>query len=321
MPTPGDQEVPADCREDEIHYQPPKPPTKNIIGGAGAYSALGARLVSPPPHSGTVGWVVDAGSDFPEEIRNTIASWDTNCLVRETPWRLTTRGWNGYDEYEKRVTALRERPSTIQNSHLTESESPPLFIWEPVPDVCSPEELANCYEALRHVDIVSPNHSELGAFFGHDATIPESGEVDRKAVEKHCSAWLGWGIGGESRGAVVVRAGKSGCFIANSEGSKWIPAYHDSSSSKDHTKVVDPTGGGNAFLGGLGIGLVREGFDHSLRAIEEAAILGNVAASFAIEQVGMPSLIESDDGETWNGSRVKDRLESFKERLKTYVQP
>jgi hypothetical protein len=81
---------------DEIHFPSPKPSVYNILGGAGAYSALGARLFSPPPQSKSVGWIVDAGSDFPDEIRKTIESWNTNCSIRETPDRLTTRGWNSY---------------------------------------------------------------------------------------------------------------------------------------------------------------------------------------------------------------------------------
>jgi hypothetical protein len=49
-----------------------------------------------------VGWVVDCGSDFPPELRDTIAKWDTGVLIRETPKRLTTRGWNGYGDNEHR---------------------------------------------------------------------------------------------------------------------------------------------------------------------------------------------------------------------------
>ena len=87
---------------DEIEFPPPKPPVKDILGGAGTYSALGARIFSPSPKSKTVGWIVDCGSDFPPELREAIAQWDTGVLIRETPERLTTRGWNGYGENEHR---------------------------------------------------------------------------------------------------------------------------------------------------------------------------------------------------------------------------
>jgi len=63
---------------------------------------LGARLFSPPPLSKSVGWIVDAGRDFPVELREVIGRWETTCVVRETPERLTTRGWNGYGENEQR---------------------------------------------------------------------------------------------------------------------------------------------------------------------------------------------------------------------------
>ena len=66
------------------------------MGGAGTFSAIGARLFSPPPQSESVGWIVDCGSDFPPELRDSIAQWKTGALIRETPNRLTTRGWNGY---------------------------------------------------------------------------------------------------------------------------------------------------------------------------------------------------------------------------------
>lgn len=87
---------------DEIHFKPPIPSVYNILGGAGSYSALGARIFSPDPKSKSVGWIVDAGSDFPQDVRDVIDSWGTSCLIRDTPERPTTRGWNGYGDGEVR---------------------------------------------------------------------------------------------------------------------------------------------------------------------------------------------------------------------------
>jgi len=86
---------------------------------------------------------------------------------------------------------------------------------------------------------------------------------------------------------------------------KWIPAVH-----MESEKVVDPTGGGNAFLGAVAVSLGR-GED-----IEEAVLWGSVAASFAIEQLGMPRLEGDGDEETWNGENVSERLRAFKERVR-----
>lgn len=67
-----------------------------MIGGAGTYAAVGARIVSGAEHSRSIGWIVDAGSDFPIQFRKTIESWNTSCLLREDKSRMTTRAWNGY---------------------------------------------------------------------------------------------------------------------------------------------------------------------------------------------------------------------------------
>lgn len=189
----------------------------------------------------------------------------------------------------------------------------PLFIWEPVPDLCTTDELQNCLKALKYVDVISPNHGELGGFFGKDTNGEAS--VDFRMIEELCNQWLENGIGDDGHGGIVVRCGKDGCLVTRNGLRKWLPAYHQSAE-----KVVDPTGGGNGFLGGLAIGLVRSGNAPGLENLEEAAIWGSISASFAIEQVGMPVLAHSPQGETYNGVRVEDRLSEFKLQLARYIQ-
>ncbi|KAL5114068.1 hypothetical protein ACEQ8H_008045 [Pleosporales sp. CAS-2024a] len=330
---------------DDIEFPPPKPPVKDIVGGAASYSALGARLFSPPPTSKSVGWIVDCGSDFPPGLRQVIASWRTGVVMRETPDRLTTRGWNGYGEHEHRAfkymtpkrrldhqslvgtpllwsrsfhlicSPLRcidlvKNIQTLRNDQCgAASSSRPLFIWEPVPDLCTPDEYTNCLEALKHVDVVSPNHGELGGFFGADTNGEHA--VNHSQIETLCRQWLQSGIGPHGDGGVVVRCGKDGCYVARNGAHRWMPAYHQSAE-----QVVDPTGGGNGFLGGLAVGLVRAGQATGIEKLEEAAAWGSVAASFAIEQVGMPVLYENGHEETWNGARVGHRLAEYKKRCR-----
>jgi sugar/nucleoside kinase (ribokinase family) len=365
---------------------------------------------------------VDKGSDFPPELDTLIAAWGTSVLMRETPDRLTTRGWNGYDGYQnrafryttpkKRLTAedltpellaartfhlicspkrCRELVQQIRAKRADLPASPsgdhlpkPIFIWEPVPDLCTPDELLNCTNVLPLIDVMSPNHTELAGFMGDDGLDPETGEISTRAVERACEQLLG-SMPLQSF-CIVVRAGEKGCYLARNGGRKrtnkqkskaqrkkpsallhgglrpdidmealfvgllqdpegsvareeievdpgverWIPAYHTTSYEdndddaqaekeavegasgfkKKKGKVVDPTGGGNTFLGGLAVALARG------KGIEEAAAWGTVAASFAIEQVGMPILGQDEQGrETWNGVRVDERFEEFKTRL------
>lgn len=314
------------------------------MGGAGTFSAIGARLFSPPPaQSKSIGWIIDAGTDFPPSLKDLVSSWDTGVLItpRNAP---TTRGWNGYGENDhrafryltekKRLTADDLTPELLQakSFHLIcsatrcdelvrrlrerrkleigdEALPQPMVVWEPVPDLCSPKDLDYVKSALGWVDVMSPNHEELSALFGfgHGAV------VDKQMVERHAQVLVASGIGTDGNGVIVVRCGKEGCYIARRWGSEdrscWLPAYHT-----DQTKVVDPTGGGNSFLGGLAVGLVRSEGD-----VIEAARWGTVAASFCIEQVGMPQLTRSasaSEPELWNGVSVEERLQELKETEK-----
>ena len=216
----------ANQPSDEIHYQPPKLPVFDILGGGGAYSALGARLLSPPPLSRAVSWIIDAGSDFPPSISSQISTWDTSVLIRTDTSRLTTRGWNGYDENQNRAFKYTTPKLRIDENSLTpdllfsksfhmvcsstrcidlvngilrkrKAANPyaekPLFIWEPVPDLCTPTELLNCTNALPYIDICSPNHAELAGFMGDPdlGLDPETGEIDTVAVERACEQLLG----------------------------------------------------------------------------------------------------------------------------------
>jgi sugar/nucleoside kinase (ribokinase family) len=311
------------------------------MGGAGTFSAIGARLFSPPPRSKSVGWIIDAGTDFPDELRTLVSSWNTGVLLQPRN-ALTTRGWNGYGENDhrafkyltekKRLTAddltiellaaksfhlicsaircgelvqrIKERRAEVLGTDVPDA----IIVWEPVPDLCTPEELENTKAALKSVDVLSPNHEELGALFAFDHAVG----VDKQAVEKHAEELVTSGIGSTGEGVIVVRSGKEGCYVARSGADRtscWLPAYHT-----DQSKVVDPTGGGNGFLGGLAVGLVRTNFD-----VVEAARWGSVAASFTIEQVGMPHVTLSAESTTelWNGVSVEERLQDFKQRTKS----
>src|SRR5207237_9583635 len=139
-------------------------------------------------------------------------------------------------------------------------------------------------------------------FFGKDG----GALVNRSEVEDHCNkliADIPMDSSSDKKAILVVRAGKEGCYI---HPSKWLPAY-----LQDNRQVVDPTGGGNAFLGGFAITLAESSTNLcriSEEGLFEGACAGNVAASLVIEQVGIPVLGKSDEGsETWNGVVAQDR--------------
>ncbi|OQE12185.1 hypothetical protein PENVUL_c001G01995 [Penicillium vulpinum] len=182
----------------------------------------------------------------------------------------------------------------------------PLIIWEPAPLSCKPENLQDCLEAAALVDVFSPNHLELAALFENTAATSDRTEIERLALKL-----LANGVGLEGKGTVIIRAGENGCFVQSSNLiSKWLPPFHMAGTGEEQaTKVVDPTGAGNAFLGGYSVGHLQTGGD-----IIQAACYGSVAASFAVEQVGMPEKRNEGDEELWNGASVLGRLNEYRAR-------
>jgi sugar/nucleoside kinase (ribokinase family) len=176
----------------------------------------------------------------------------------------------------------------------------PLIVWEPLPVACKQDNRQSFLDACRFVDVFSPNHLEIAALFESE---PNGYQPER--LKSYAQRFLEHSVGPFGQGTIVIRAGKHGSLsVSRSIQPCWLPAYYPDGSPQ----VVDPTGAGNAYLGGYMMGW------HRTKNIVEASIYGNVAASFALEQIGLPECKQQGD-EAWNGVRVVGRLHAYKERL------
>lgn len=177
----------------------------------------------------------------------------------------------------------------------------PFIVWEPFPAACTTQNRPSFLKACRLVDVFSPNHLEMSTML-EDSPCEgfQPGRLETYALE------FSKAIGPSGSGIVIVRAGEHGSLTTqHAAKSVWLPPYYEPSA----VKVIDPTGGGNTYLGGFIAGWKASGDIH------EASMYGNVAASFAIEQIGLPSCEVSDGEEIWNGTRVMERLAEYRARL------
>jgi len=202
--------------------------------------------------------------------------------------------------------------------------------------------------------------SELARWLGNASTPPAEEPATDGSGRPH------------QQKAVIIRSGPLGiCYALSSSSShssssspdvRWLPPVFG---PDEQARVRDVTGGGNAFLGGLCAGLKLEGGDvdrgaffgslppfpqiqsqsyerepkltdplsPSALPLSKAILYGSVAASFAIEQSGLPTLSSpfpppasdptSTNGaqEVWNGSETAlARLERY-ERLVARLAP
>lgn len=89
---------------DDIYQDsPPKLLHSNVLGGAGIYAALGARIfreqdVNEQSGGKSVGVIVHEGCDFPVDAKVELESWHLSSVFIKTPQRLTTRGKNIYSK-------------------------------------------------------------------------------------------------------------------------------------------------------------------------------------------------------------------------------
>jgi adenosine kinase len=77
----------------------------------------------------------------------------------------------------------------------------------------------------------------------------------------------------EKAGMIITTLGETGSQISSRDFDISVPAYKVK-------KVVDPTGAGDSYRGGLLSGLVRG------KTIEECAWMGSVCSSFSVESYG-----------------------------------
>jgi len=126
---------------------------------------------------------------------------------------------------------------------------------------------------LRNVDILIPNESEFVALVRAQTRLRRR-SFDERALHALSRDELHGLCRQFGVPTVIVTLGSKGCFISESGGHAFIPAYRG-------MRVVDTTGAGDAFCGGFAAGLVR-----NKGVIVPAARLGTAVAALSITRPG-----------------------------------
>ncbi|KAJ1311012.1 hypothetical protein OPQ81_009518 [Rhizoctonia solani] len=322
-----------------------KPTGKTLptqVGGGGTYAVVGARIWLP---ASEIGQIVDRGADFPASVQHELKHYGSDMwYFRDQPENRTTRAVNRYTrelrDFDYLTPRIRLTPKDLPGTPL---ESPrqihficsparatqimndadtygakdwkPFTIYEPIPFSCVPEELPALKGILHRIDILSPNAEEaLGLL-----SIDKAGVHNPSVIEFAATQFLSFGIGKDTSGYVIIRCGAMGAYAAILEAGIakgwWTPAYW---TSEDKGSVVDVTGAGNAFLGGLSAGLHLSNGN-----VREAILYATISAGYTIQQLGLPHLEYKNPGaiEFWNGDRPQDRLALLRRRCADLEMP
>ncbi len=280
------------------------------LGGSGSHAVVGMRTWNDAP----LGLVSYVGDDAPEPFVAHLQRLGVspNGLVHRAGIP-TPRAWQLFEadgqrtqvfrtslsEFEANQVRLDELHAEVKQSYgfhvqrggsieeatrlirqLKAANPSTVVVFEPV-DAFLGLDRAAWAPLLRECDVFLPNLEEA-------ATL--TGEASPAAM---ATALLDWGAD-----RVVIRMAEQGIWAQDNQGHRWrIPAVP--------VQVVDVTGAGNAYCGGLLAGAV-EGLPFL-----ETALRGLVGASFAIEQVGVPEALVPGSPEAfhrleWARSKIQD---------------
>ncbi|KAI0551030.1 hypothetical protein F4679DRAFT_190809 [Xylaria curta] len=201
----------------------------------------------------------------------------------------------------------------------------PDVVWQPVHVKAAPEvpenkkeqmSFAQTLESYRAVlilvNVFMLSYQELGDIAGGVGYPIASEEQDiRKSVEILANTFPPNSIGIVGDGVLIVCCEPFGYYYRRGKEKGWVKAY---SQYPDSKTIADFTGGGSAFLGAFAIAL-KEGIN-----LRESCLRGAVAASFAMEQFGLPILSwrHATRGgniakrEFWNSDRALHRLRALR---------
>ena len=258
------------------------------LGGGGPQTAFGMRLWAK-----RVGLSTGVGTDLPAPAKNWLTKMDIDLTgLRQATELPTPRAWQLLETDGRRTQVWRLPSSQIwaqlghsinklptgyrqaRGFHLgVHPENPDLDFIAALRDLgavvsvepfraaqrqLSPAELQALLSAGQ---IFSPNEAEARSLVGEGKP--------RALIERLAAA---------GAQIVALRQGAGGALVHRAaSGETWhIPAFE--------TTVVDPTGAGNAFCGGFLAGWVTAG------ELRTAGLYGAVAASFLVEQVGLPTV-------------------------------
>jgi sugar/nucleoside kinase (ribokinase family) len=260
-----------------------------VVGGAATYASVAASLLAAPQVVGVV------GEDFPQEALSLLAERGADLEGVERVPDGKSFYWSGVYDYdlagrESLVTELNvfaefdpvlpERYRESRYCFLANIQPQvQLAVLEQLNDACFvmcdtmdywiESEPAALAEVLGRVDLALLNDSEVRQLAG----TPNLGRAAERVLEMG-PRW------------VVVKKGEYGATLVSDDDLFTIPSY-------PLPNVVDPTGAGDSFAGGM-IGLLAREDNCCNMNLRRAMASGTVIASAAIEDFSLGGLQRLD---------------------------
>lgn len=275
----------------------------DALGGSATFFSYSASFFTRPRLVGVV------GEDFPDRFRQLLSSRsiDTAGLVSQPGKTFRWKGryhqdMNTRDTLEVHLNVFGTfdpvlpeafRDSThvflangspmLQAKVLDQVRKPQLVLADTM-DLWIDTQKADLIKLLGRIDGLFINDSEARMLTGEDNLV-RAGEAVRKLGPKF----------------VVLKKGEHGAMLFSHDGVFVMPAYptHD---------VIDPTGAGDSFAGGI-MGYLASDESPPPGRLRRAMAYGTVVASLAVEGFGLDGLTRT------SRQAIDERLEHYRNML------
>jgi sugar/nucleoside kinase (ribokinase family) len=292
------------------HVETPWGQAKDVLGGSAVYFSFAACLFTPVRLVGVV------GEDFPDHFREVFAGLPIDLAGLEVRAGSRTFRWHGRyhedvnvrDTIKTELNVLAERgpsiPKVFRDSHyvflanthptlqrelLGQLRGPKLVVCDTM-DWWIDTQRDELLKTLSVVNGVVLNDAEASLLTGQTTSLVQAGRTILELGPKF----------------VVIKKGAHGAMLVTAEDVFVIPAFASA-------QVVDPTGAGDAFAGGM-MGYLATQPLFSPRELRTALACGTVIASLAIESFSLDSLRAVDR------ERLSERMEQFR-RMMDFEEP
>jgi sugar/nucleoside kinase (ribokinase family) len=288
-----------------IAYDTIRTPSKvvrNALGGAATYAAISASFFNKPNLIGVV------GSDFPKSYQNILdrfvdsrgvsiargktfrydGSYDSTLSLRTTN-KTQLNVLKDFipvvpEEYRKSEFVYLANNDPVQNTKILKEFDRVKFSMCDTIEYWITTKRSDVIKMMGSVDSVVINDEEAKLLTKTHNLI--------KAAKKI----LEWGTI-----YVIIKKGEHGSLLFYDDLVFSSPAF-------SMENIVDPTGAGDAFAGGM-IGYLTSKNSTRMSLIKEAVVYGNIMGSFAVEKYGVNGITRL------SRSDIKKRFDKYKKMV------
>ncbi|MGI0046791.1 MAG: PfkB family carbohydrate kinase [Nitrosotalea sp.] len=272
---------------------------KNALGGAATYAAISASFFQRP------GLIAVVGHDFPKRYQNILDKFVDSKGVAHANGR-TFRYDGSYDQTlssrktnKTELNVLKDFKPIVPEIYR-KSEFVYLANNDPVQNTKIIKEFDKVkFSMCDTIDFwISTKRNDVIKMMGVVDSVVINDEEARLLTKTHnlikaAKKIMEWGTR-----LVIIKKGEHGSLLFYDDIVFPSPAFSLES-------IVDPTGAGDSFAGGM-IGYLASKNSTKLSVIKEAVVYGNVIGSFAVEKYGIAGLVRLSK------SHIQNRFNHYK---------